>query len=1057
PTVIVDGTDPGINNDATIAYAEIEVLAATAPQASVNFYTAANTDLDTGLDFAALRAVEDNNVQVLVFGFESCEATLGVTYNPFFSDAWQQAAAQGMSVIVQSGSGGAAECDAGANGAQAPTAATLGLAVNGYASTPYDTAVGASDFFYGPSGTFDLTTLAGFPTQYWSQTNGGADGFTSVKSYIPEQPWNSSYQATNQITYTPTYVQASGGGVSTVGQTADDGTQSPYPQPSYQASVVSGISTTARVLPDVSFFGSNGNNGSNYMLCIDPADCVNGTPDSLQYSAGGNTAVAASAFAGVAALVVQAHGPQGNLNDGLYATYAATPGAFHDITAGTNQVTCTSGSPNCGAGGYTATAPPTPAGPGYNAAAGYDAASGLGSVDVAKLISGWVSGTGSGTPTVTLSITKNGSPVTSFQHDDPAVLLTVSVTGGAGVPTGDVAITKTATGTPTGGVIRLTLDSNGQATNNFIGGLLPGGSYSVVARYNGDSNYAAATASAPVTVTSVPGKLIVETTDQAGNPLPLFTGQAVPYGTNVHFTFFVFDANDNNDPAAATGYVTLTDNGKQIAILPLDAESFASFSSTHLAGGVHSFNATYSGDRTFSAASLTGGAPSVVITGVPTTTTLISTDPNPSSANNTMVLVATVTPNQICSPLVPCPTGAAPAGRIRFKDGKKTLGTVTLDQGVNTGTTPTASAALTLFQDTFDLNSAHSIVATYLPAGTGDYIGSSSAPLAITVGGTRGEVNTTTVLATTPANAINFTDTSTLSFDAIVTNGAVGAYGTPTGNVAFFSNGTMLGNGTLVSPGVWSLTIPDDPNSGLLALPLGQSRILAQYSGDSGHAPSSSTYTINVYDQTSTPDFAMQSNLTNQVLSSSIKTAKFTLQFTSMNNFSALAIPITLSYTGPAGISCTSSPTAPNFGKTLYAKVNFTCRAASGFKVGQLTAPSIPGKAPRGLWMAEGGAALACVLLFGLPGRRRRWQSLLGSVALFVIAFGVTGCGGSMMSQPLDQLSSSNSSASNAAATVLAPGTYTVIVTGTASVFTSAQTNTTVNVVHNVPLQVVVQ
>ncbi len=243
-------------------------LAATAPQANVLFYTAADTDLDTGLDFAALRAVEDNNVQVLLFGFESCEANLGADLNPFFSDAWQQAAAQGISVIGQSGSGGAAECDAGYNGAQPPTTATHGLAVNGYASTPYDTAVGASDFFYGPSGTFDLTTLAGFPTQYWSQSNGGADGFTSVKSYIPEQPWNSDDQATNQITYSPTYVQASGGGVSTVGQTADDGTQSPYPQPCYQASVAGGISTTARVIPDISFFGSNGNNGSNYMLCL---------------------------------------------------------------------------------------------------------------------------------------------------------------------------------------------------------------------------------------------------------------------------------------------------------------------------------------------------------------------------------------------------------------------------------------------------------------------------------------------------------------------------------------------------------------------------------------------------------------------------------------------------------------------------------------------------------------------------------------------------------------------------------------------------------------------
>ncbi len=128
------------------------------------------------------------------------------------------------------------------------------------------------------------------------------------------------------------------------------------------------------------------------MLCLYASDCVNGTPDSLQYSGGGNPALAASAFAGVAALVVQAHGPQGNLNDGLYATAAASPSAFHDITAGTNMVDCTAGSPNCGANGYTATAPPTPAGPAYNATAGYDAASGLGSVDVAKLISSWVSG-----------------------------------------------------------------------------------------------------------------------------------------------------------------------------------------------------------------------------------------------------------------------------------------------------------------------------------------------------------------------------------------------------------------------------------------------------------------------------------------------------------------------------------------------------------------------------------------------------------------------------------------------------------------------------------------
>ena len=174
------------------------------------------------------------------------------------------------------------------------------------------------------------------------------------------------------------------------------------------------------------------------MLCIDPSDCVNGTPDDVQYSNGGNSALAASAFAGVAALVVQAHGAQGNLNNGLYATAAAVPGAFHDVTAGTNKVSCAPGSPDCGADSFTT---------GYNAGAGYDAASGLGSVDVASLISGWRSTIGGGGATITLSLTENGTPISSFRHNDP-VNLAVSVTGGAGTPTGDVLMTATTIGNP---------------------------------------------------------------------------------------------------------------------------------------------------------------------------------------------------------------------------------------------------------------------------------------------------------------------------------------------------------------------------------------------------------------------------------------------------------------------------------------------------------------------------------------------------------------------------------------------------------------------------------
>jgi roadblock/LC7 domain-containing protein len=1040
PTVIVDGTDPGINTDANIAYGEIELLAATAPQAKVNFYTAATTDLDTGLDFAALRAVDDNESQVLVFGFEGCEANLGPSVNFLFGDLWQQAAAQGISVIAGSGSGGAAGCDASPNGTAPATVATHGLAVNGYASTPYDTAVAPSDFYYGPTGSINLNDPNSPFYTYWSVTNGGTAGFTSAKQYIPEQPSNSSFQATNQGPVTPAVVVAAGGGISTLGKTAEDGTQSPYLQPSYQSSVAGGISTTARVLPDVSFFGSNYTNASDYVLCIDAADCVDGSPDSVQYTAGGDSSLAASAFAGVAALVVQAHGTQGNLNNGLYATHAVAPTAFHDITAGTNKVACAAGSPDC-VGGYTS---------GYNAGPGYDAASGLGSVDVAQLINNWHSGSGTGTATVTLSLTQAGQPISSFLHNAP-VQLNLTATGSAGTPSGDVVVTAPLNGKMNNGIIRLTLDSSGSAVFPGIGGLLPGGTYSLVARYAGDSNYAPAVASIPITVSAVPAKLVIETS--GATPLPIYNGQSLPYGTNVHFTFFVLDATDNSDPYSATGYVNLTDGGKQVAVLPLDAEGFASFSSTQLAAGSHIFSGTYSGDSTFSAASLTGPAPWLVIAGVQTTTTLVSTDSTLSVANNTVTLVATVTPNQACNPIAPCPAGAAPGGKVRFKKGNTILGTVTLGPGVNAGTNPSSTAVLTLARNTFAGNSSNSITATYIPNTTGDYLASSSTPLIITVGTGTGALNTNLSLATTPANANNFVDTSDLIFVATVSN-TVGRRATPTGAVAFYSNGTAIASAPLDAVGIAAISVPQ--NNGRLALPLGQSSIVAQYGGDATHAPSSAAYTIHVYSQNSTPDFAMQSNLTSQVITAARKSAKFTLQFTSVNNFAPLGIPIALSYTTPAGITCTSSPAKPNFRKTLYATVTATCKAAAGVTVGQLTSPA-PGN-PRGWWMAEGGTALALIFLFGMPGRRRKWQSLIGSLALIVVAFGMTGCAASMANGAQQLYENLTDSAAAPAATgALTPGSYTVIVTGTAAVFTNAQSNTTVNVVHNLPLKIVVQ
>jgi subtilase family serine protease len=46
-------------------------------------------------------------------------------------------------------------------------------------------------------------------------------------------------------------------------------------------------------------------------------------------------------------------------------------------------------------------------------------------------------------------------------------------------------------------------------------------------------------------------------------------------------------------------------------------------------------------------------------------------------------------------------------------------------------------------------------------------------------------------------------------------------------------------------------------------------------------------------------------------------------------------------------------------------------------------------------WYTEGGAALACILLIGIPAQRRRWWTMLGMLALLVtLTGGVLACGG---------------------------------------------------------------
>jgi trimeric autotransporter adhesin len=73
-----------------------------APNASVIYYAAGDTAFQSGLFLAIYRAIDDNNVNILNVSYSACEQELGAAGNQQVLNAWEQAAAQGITVTVSS-------------------------------------------------------------------------------------------------------------------------------------------------------------------------------------------------------------------------------------------------------------------------------------------------------------------------------------------------------------------------------------------------------------------------------------------------------------------------------------------------------------------------------------------------------------------------------------------------------------------------------------------------------------------------------------------------------------------------------------------------------------------------------------------------------------------------------------------------------------------------------------------------------------------------------------------------------------------------------------------
>ena len=539
----INGDDPGFVPGADVeATLDITWAMALAPGSTPNIVVSQSNFAD-GVDISAAFIVDNDLAPVMNTSFSTCEQQMGPVGTEFYYSLWAQAAAEGITAVVSTGDNGGAACDDPNSGLFAQN----GFAVSGVASTPFNVAVGGTQF--------DDTAN---PSLYWSESNDPTTN-SSALSYIPEKVWNeSSIDAAN------VNLNAGSGGVSTL-----------WPKPDWQ--IGAGVPNDGkRDLPDVAL---NAAAHDGYVLCLG-GSCERG-----QVFLIAGTSASAPAFAAVMALVNQQTGsPQGNPNYVLYQLAAQHPEIFHDITVGDNKVPDKNGN-------FTI---------GYSAGPGYDLATGLGSFDVNALVTNWSSIQFSGTNT---NLTGPAGGLT-FVHG-AGVPLTASVTAGAGgaVPTGNVAF---LTDNPLGlsasfGVGVATLDNTGTANASLKE--IPGGTHSVIARYAGNAKFSASTSnSVNVTVTPEPSN----TQFIAGVGGTLVHSAEAKYGEALTMAVLVQGKSSVGHP---TGLVTLSEGSNVIGsrLLNFGEHEAVRQGASSVFGilgfpvGVHTLNASYAGDPSFNA------------------------------------------------------------------------------------------------------------------------------------------------------------------------------------------------------------------------------------------------------------------------------------------------------------------------------------------------------------------------------------------------------------------------------------------------------------------------
>ncbi len=286
------------------------------------------------------------------------------------------------------------------------------------------------------------------------------------------------------------------------------------------------------------------------------------------------------------------------------------------------------------------------------------------------------------------------------------------------------------------------------------------------------------------------------TTTLASGSTPSVFGQSV-----------TFTAHVASPSGAPTGTVTFNDGAATLGTGTVNGAGDATFTTSALAVGAHALTAAFSGGGCiFPASTSVGFAQTVNKSG---TTTALTSLVNPTITGGSTTFTATVSAT--------APGAGTRTGTATFKDGAAVLGTVAINAaGVATFSTSALAVGV------------HSVTVDY--SGDGNFTASTSPAVNQVV-----NPDGASVAATSSLNPSTYGTSTT--FTATVTS--VGTGGTPTGNVDFVDNGTLLGTVAVDAAGVATFSTA--------ALLGGSHTIDANYKGDVNHgvATGSVVQTVN--------------------------------------------------------------------------------------------------------------------------------------------------------------------------------------------------------------------